>query len=139
MLLDDEQRLTELHRLAVLDHDGLILPAFSDSIWFIIFIASMMHSTWPTSTSSPISTNCLAPGVGRGVVGAHHGRGDDVLADAARSGPGLGGCRGRRRASLRQGRGARRSQWPAHRRCDIVVGGWIRAARAQCAASPRLP
>ena len=39
-------------------------PALSDSIWFIIFIASMMQSTWPTFTSSPISTNAFAPGEG---------------------------------------------------------------------------
>ena len=35
---------------------AVTLPALSLSIWFIIFIASMMQSTWPTFTSSPIST-----------------------------------------------------------------------------------
>src|SRR6185437_1029651 len=35
------------------------LPALSDSIWFIIFIASMMHRTWPTLISSPISMKAL--------------------------------------------------------------------------------
>ena len=39
-------------------------PALSDSIWFIIFIASMMQSTSPGFTSLPISTNGLAPGAG---------------------------------------------------------------------------
>jgi hypothetical protein len=39
-------------------------PALSDSIWFIIFIASMMQSTWPGFTSLPISTNDFAPGEG---------------------------------------------------------------------------
>ena len=37
-------------------------PALSDSIWFIIFIASMMQSIWPTLISMPISTKGLAPG-----------------------------------------------------------------------------
>ncbi len=40
------------------------LPALSDSIWFIIFMASMMHRTWPTLISSPISMNAFAPGEG---------------------------------------------------------------------------
>ncbi len=39
-------------------------PSLSDSIWFIIFIASMMHSVCPTLTSLPMSTNALAPGAG---------------------------------------------------------------------------
>ena len=39
-------------------------PARSASIWFIIFMASMMQSTCPTFTSSPISTKALAPGEG---------------------------------------------------------------------------
>ena len=39
-------------------------PALSDSIWFIIFMASMMQSTSPALTSEPISTNGLAPGAG---------------------------------------------------------------------------
>jgi len=39
-------------------------PALSASIWFIIFIASMMHSTWPALISSPISTKAFAPGEG---------------------------------------------------------------------------
>src|ERR1019366_4362231 len=38
-------------------------PALSDSIWFIIFMASMMHNICPTLISIPISTNGLAPGV----------------------------------------------------------------------------
>ena len=38
-------------------------PALSDSIWFIIFMASMMHSVSPTFTSLPMSTNDFAPGV----------------------------------------------------------------------------
>jgi len=39
-------------------------PARSASIWFIIFMASMMHRTWPTVISSPISTKGFAPGEG---------------------------------------------------------------------------
>ena len=39
-------------------------PALSDSIWFIIFMASMMQSVSPTFTSLPISTKGFAPGVG---------------------------------------------------------------------------
>ncbi len=39
-------------------------PARSLSIWFIIFIASMMQSTWPTRTSWPTSTKDFAPGAG---------------------------------------------------------------------------
>src|SRR5450631_2139522 len=37
-------------------------PALSDSIWFIIFMASMMQRIWPTLTSVPSSTKVLAPG-----------------------------------------------------------------------------
>src|ERR1700753_1611248 len=40
------------------------LPALSASIWFIIFIASMMHRTCPILISSPISMNGFAPGDG---------------------------------------------------------------------------
>ena len=46
-LFDDEQGLAELDRFAVLRQIATILPALSASIWFIIFMASMMHSTWP--------------------------------------------------------------------------------------------
>src|ERR1700677_1057147 len=37
-------------------------PALSDSIWFIIFMASMMQRICPTLISWPISTKALAPG-----------------------------------------------------------------------------
>ena len=37
-------------------------PALSDSIWFIIFMASMMQRICPTLISWPISTKDLAPG-----------------------------------------------------------------------------
>ena len=37
-------------------------PATSASIWFIIFIASIMHSVSPTLTSSPTLTNGSASG-----------------------------------------------------------------------------
>src|SRR5947199_124004 len=48
-------------------------PALSASIWFIIFMASMMHSTWPTLISSPILTKAFAPGEGVVLGGyAHH-------------------------------------------------------------------
>ena len=40
----------------------LTTPALSDSISFISFIASMMHSGSPTCTLSPTSTNALLPG-----------------------------------------------------------------------------
>src|SRR5665213_2559549 len=41
---------------------AVIRPSLSDSIWFIIFIASMMHRIWPTLISLPISTKGFAPG-----------------------------------------------------------------------------
>ena len=41
-----------------------MVPAASLSIWFIIFIASMMHSVSPTSTLLPICTKGFAPGAG---------------------------------------------------------------------------
>ena len=47
LLLDHEQRLAELDRLAVFDEDRLDMPAVSASISFISFIASMMHSVSP--------------------------------------------------------------------------------------------
>ena len=37
-------------------------PATSDSIWFIIFMASMMHSVSPSWTRSPTWTKGAAPG-----------------------------------------------------------------------------
>ena len=37
------------------------VPATSDSISFISFIASTMHSTWPARTWLPTSTNAGAP------------------------------------------------------------------------------
>ena len=37
-------------------------PALSDSIWFIIFMASMMQSIWPTLISLPSSTKDFSPG-----------------------------------------------------------------------------
>ena len=43
---------------------ALILPALSDSMWFIIFIASMMQITSPAFTLWPTSTKALAPGEG---------------------------------------------------------------------------
>jgi hypothetical protein len=63
-LLDGEEGLAELDRLAVLGEHRDDLPARSLSIWFIIFMASMMQSTWPTRTSWPTSTKALAPGEG---------------------------------------------------------------------------
>jgi len=41
---------------------AVIRPALSDSIWFIIFMASMMHKIWPILISLPISTKDFAPG-----------------------------------------------------------------------------
>ena len=40
------------------------MPARSAAISFMIFIASMMPTVWPTSTSSPTRTNGGAPGEG---------------------------------------------------------------------------
>ena len=37
-------------------------PSYSESISFINFMASMMHSTWPLRTASPTDTNALASG-----------------------------------------------------------------------------
>ena len=37
-------------------------PALSDSIWFIIFMASMIHKVSPTLTLEPTSTNGFASG-----------------------------------------------------------------------------
>src|SRR5258706_3132034 len=48
----------------LLSRTARIRPAISDSIWFIIFMASMTHSTWPAWISSPISTKGFAPGDG---------------------------------------------------------------------------
>ena len=59
---DHDQRLAELDRLPVLGQDLLDDAALSDSISFISFIASMMHSVSPTCTVSPTSTNGFAPG-----------------------------------------------------------------------------
>jgi len=41
-----------------------IVPVVSDSIWFMIFIASTMHSTCPLTTRVPTSTKGAASGAG---------------------------------------------------------------------------
>ena len=41
-----------------------MVPDLSASIWFIIFIASTMHSTSPAFTFWPTSTKEAAPGDG---------------------------------------------------------------------------
>jgi hypothetical protein len=62
--LHQEQFLSELHRLCVLDEDPHHTALVSASISFISFIASMMHTVWPTSITSPTSTNGSASGAG---------------------------------------------------------------------------
>ena len=98
-LFDYEERLTEFDRVAIAGHDrGDLARPCRTSIWFIIFMASMMHRTWPTLISSPISMNAFAPGEGAAVEGADHRRGDDVLVGLRLGG---GGLRGSRRCGLR--------------------------------------
>ncbi len=58
-LLDDKQGLAEFHRVAIVAHDGRDATCAVTFYLFIIFMASMMHSTWPTFTSSPSCTKGL--------------------------------------------------------------------------------
>jgi hypothetical protein len=62
-LFDDEQRLAELDRLAVLAQDAQTLPLQSASISFMIFMASMMQTGSPSLMLLPTSTNAFAPGL----------------------------------------------------------------------------
>ena len=48
-LLDDDQRLAELHGLAVLDQDLGTVPALGAGIGFMVFIASMISRVWPAA------------------------------------------------------------------------------------------
>src|SRR5690606_30904391 len=43
---------------------AVTVPARGAGIWFLVFIASMMSSVWPSLTFWPISTNGLASGEG---------------------------------------------------------------------------
>ena len=45
---------------------AVTVPARGDGIWFIVFIASMISSVWPSLTSWPTSTKGLASGEGGG-------------------------------------------------------------------------
>jgi hypothetical protein len=40
------------------------VPARGAGIWFMVFIASMISSVWPTLTLLPTSMKGLAPGSG---------------------------------------------------------------------------
>ena len=63
--IDPEEDLTVLHRLRVLDAElRVTTPANSDSISFMIFIASMMQTICPLATRVPTVTYGLAPGSG---------------------------------------------------------------------------
>jgi hypothetical protein len=63
-LADHEKRLAVFDGLAVLDEDFLDHAGLVDSISFSSFIASMMHSVWPSLTVSPTCANGSAPGDG---------------------------------------------------------------------------
>ena len=63
------------------------VPARGAGIWFMVFIASMISSVWPSVTVSPTSTKGSAPGSGAQIGGADHRRLDTSPALA-----GVGGC-----------------------------------------------
>jgi hypothetical protein len=50
--------------VAVLDEDPLHVPARGAGIWFMVFIASMISTVWPSATLSPTLTKAAAPGSG---------------------------------------------------------------------------
>ena len=60
--LEVHEDLLELHGVAVLDQDLRDLAALAGATSFISFIASTMHTVWPTSTTSPTSANGFEPG-----------------------------------------------------------------------------
>jgi len=64
--------LAVFHRLAVFLRIALMTPALSDSISFIIFMASMMHRVSPTLTWLPTSTKGFAS-VKRSIESPYHG------------------------------------------------------------------
>ena len=43
---------------------AVTVPERGDGIWFIVFIASMISSVWPSRTCWPTSMNGLASGEG---------------------------------------------------------------------------
>ena len=49
---------------ASLKRMAVTVPERGEGIWFIVFIASMMSSVWPSRTVWPTSTNGLASGEG---------------------------------------------------------------------------
>ena len=62
--IDEEQGLAELDGLAVLHQHRVMRPATLASISFMSFMASMMHRTWPSLTTSPSCTKGAASGAG---------------------------------------------------------------------------
>ena len=75
--LDQEQLLSELHRLGVLDQDlGRRGRSTSDSISFMSFIASMMQTVCPTSTRVPDLDVRIGVRRRGAVERPHHRRGD---------------------------------------------------------------
>ena len=42
----------------------MTVPARGAGIWFMVFIASMMRSVWPSVTLAPTSTKAGLPGSG---------------------------------------------------------------------------
>jgi hypothetical protein len=109
-LFDDRTGLAELDRLAVLDHRMVMVPPWSASISFMIFIASMMHTASPSLTTLADVGKALAPGLERAVEGADHRRLDDAGGGRCRFGSGP-----QRRARLPRPR-------PARAPCAIGAG-----------------
>ena len=101
-LLDDQERLAELHRLAVSTRICVTVPACGALIGFITFIASMISRVWPSATRSPTFTNGAAPGSGEEIGGADHRAKRRDLRPAHRQ--------QRRGTAAGDGRGARRAR-----------------------------
>ena len=82
---DGEERFAVLHRAPVFDQfAATTVPAISASISFISFMDSMMHSTWPGSTVSPILTKGGGAGRRGIVIGPDDGRFDQRVVGVRR-------------------------------------------------------
>ena len=90
---------------------AVTVPARGDGIWFIVFMASMMSSVWPSLTVCADLDERLGVGRRREIGGADHRRGHGVLRNVGRRGH-CSSCRrrvdGDGRSDLHRGGGRNR-------------------------------
>jgi hypothetical protein len=84
-LLDHHQRFPIFDGLGVLEQDRLDRAGARRGIWFIVFMASMMRSVWPSLMVWPTSMKGFEPGEGE-IGSTDHRRGHGILGQIG------GGC-----------------------------------------------